>query len=81
MKEAEIHKTAILSKMGEWFIAELVDGKISGAGYGGNIEACVPDKMGHMVILRNRKEIPKGSQIYICIIWKKDFFRGTGKCC
>ena len=55
-REAEIHKEAILSQMGEWFIAELVDGKVEGRGYGGNVNKCVPEKFGHLVILKNRKE-------------------------
>jgi hypothetical protein len=54
VREALAHNEAIQAQMGEWFIAELVDGKVAGPGYGGSVETCVPERLGHLVILRNR---------------------------
>ena len=56
-REAEIHKEAIVSEMGEWFIAELVEGQIKGSGYGGVLtKEDIPEKLGHLVVMKNRKE-------------------------
>ena len=45
-REAEFHKEVIVSQMGEWFIAELVDGQIKGSGYGGILTKKVSRKIG-----------------------------------
>eukprot|EP00092_Neocalanus_flemingeri_P033931 GFUD01036897.1.p1 GENE.GFUD01036897.1~~GFUD01036897.1.p1 ORF type:complete len:702 (+),score=218.67 GFUD01036897.1:901-3006(+) len=42
--------------MGDWFIAGLVDGKVEGSGYGGKVTKCVPEQLGHLVIVKTRKE-------------------------
>jgi len=56
-REAEINKDNIVSQMGEWFIAELVDGQIKGSGYGGILtKEDIPEKLGHLVVMKNRKE-------------------------
>ena len=56
VREANAHKETIVAQMDQWFIAQLVDGKVTGAGYGGQVEACVPEELGHLVILRNKEE-------------------------
>ena len=56
MREANAHKETIVAQMGPWFIAQLVDGFVTGTGYGGKVEACVPEELGHLVILRNKEE-------------------------
>ena len=40
VEEARARRAEIVSEMGEWDIAELVGGKISGRSYGGKIETC-----------------------------------------
>ena len=56
VREAEENKKAILGMMGQWYIAELEDGRMSGAGYGGKTEQqAAPEKLGHMVIIQNGK--------------------------
>ena len=53
VQEAEIHKEAIMAQMGEYYIAELVDGRINGEGHGGEIIQCLPDdKFGHLVVMK-----------------------------
>ena len=61
VREAQAHREAIQAQMGEWFIAECVDGKVAGPGYGGSVETCVPETLGHLVILRSRGDtVPDG---------------------
>ena len=53
--EAELYKDIILNQMGEWFIAELLDGRMTGPGHGSNIEPGVIEQLGHMVIIRHKE--------------------------
>ena len=50
--EAVARRAEILSQMGDWWIAQLVGGRISGRGYGGKIETCAPEPFGHLVLLK-----------------------------
>jgi len=51
--EAERNLPEILSQMGRWFIAQLVDGKVVGEGYGGKVEKKEVSEhgLGHVVIV------------------------------
>eukprot|EP00092_Neocalanus_flemingeri_P010282 GFUD01011078.1.p1 GENE.GFUD01011078.1~~GFUD01011078.1.p1 ORF type:complete len:265 (+),score=93.25 GFUD01011078.1:28-822(+) len=55
-EEAEIHKEEIMAQMGEYFIAELVDGKVEGEGHGGQITKCIPEHFGHLVVMKKKTD-------------------------
>ena len=57
--EAVARRAEILSQMGEWDIAQLVGGKISGRGYGGEIETCVAVRWNLLVLLKNDISFPE----------------------
>ena len=59
VEEARARRAEIVSEMGEWDIAELVGGKISGRGYGGKIETCGQESYGHLVLLKNSISFPE----------------------
>ena len=59
VEEARARRAEILSQMGEWDIAQLVGGKISGRGYGGEIETCAMESFGHLVLLKNNISFPE----------------------
>ena len=61
--------------MGEWFIAELVDGQIKGSGYGGILtKEDIPEKLGHLVVMKNRKEKENLGKKILSIDYKICFF-------
>ena len=64
LQEAEDHRELILSQMGDWFIVEVVGGKVSGRGYGGRVESCEPGNLGHLVIVKKSQEVVLNSLRY-----------------
>ena len=59
IEEARARRAEILSQMGDWTIAQLVGGKISGRGYGGEIETCVAVRWNLLVLLKNDISFPE----------------------
>ena len=59
VEEARARRAEILSQMGEWDIAQLVGGKISGRGYGGEIETCAAVRWNLLVLLKNDISFPE----------------------
>ena len=60
VEEARARRAEILSQMGEWDIAQLVGGKISGhGGYGGEIETCAAVRWNLLVLLKNDISFPE----------------------